>query len=410
MYICEHYMDNFYLQELINETYSRGGGLLLNYEDKPAVVVLTVERYNEIINGQAFVRPETDNLNIPMLKKDPKKFLVTGGAGYIGSHLVFELIKAGREVTVLDNLSTGRRENIHPKAIFVEGDLADENLLRDLFAANRFDAVFHMAASLEVEESVLEPQKYFENNVVNTIKLLKAMTEADCKKLVFSSSAAVYGEPEVCPITESAPLRPGNPYGSTKLLCERAIKYYCEYLGLEAVAFRYFNACGFNLEAKIIPTHQSHLIYHVMQVAAGKQPSLNVLGNDYPTFDGTGVRDYVHVLDIVLPHILAVENMADNNLNSGEPSRGASAAGNLKGNFEVINIGTGKGHSVLEVANAASEVLGKIIPMEVGPRRAGDPAILIADNHKLKTKLNYTLQFSDLENMVKTSWEGIREF
>lgn len=392
-------MDNFYLQELINETYSRGGGLLLNYEDKPAVVVLTVERYNEIINGQTFVRPQTDNLKIPMPQKNRKKFLVTGGAGYIGSHLVFELIKAGHEVTILDNLSTGRRENIQPQAVFVEGDLADENLLRDLFASNRFEAVFHMAASLEVGESVKEPQKYFENNVVNTIKLLKAMTEAGCKKLVFSSSAAVYGEPEVTPVTENSHLRPGNPYGSTKLLGERAIKYFCEYLGLQAVAFRYFNACGFNPAAKIIPTHQSHLIYNVMQVALGKQQCLEVLGNDYPTFDGTGVRDYVHVSDIVLPHILAVESMARDNSDSG----------NLNGSFEVINIGTGKGHSVLEVANSASEVLGKIIPMEVVPRRAGDPAILIADNQKLKAKLGYTLQFSDLENMVKTSWEGIKK-
>jgi UDP-glucose 4-epimerase len=390
-------MDNFYLQELIEETNSRGGGLLLNFQDKPAVVVLSIDRYNLLLNQMqntatmSFSETATMTQTRPLRNFIKQKVLVTGGAGYIGGHLVRELIKAGYDVVVLDNLSTGRKENIDPKAVFVEGDLADENLLKDIFASNNFEAVFHMAASLEVEESVREPAKYLENNCINTYNLLKAMNEANCKKIIFSSSAAVYGQPERVPVQETAPLRPENPYGSNKLLSERIIKYFCAYMGFKAVAFRYFNACGFDIEARILPTHQSHLIYKVMQVAKGAQPHLEVFGNDYHTSDGTCVRDYVHVLDIVVPHILALQKM-DN-----------------MDRFEVFNIGTGRGFSVAEVATSASEVIGKIIPMEVAPRRAGDPAELIADNTKLLTELGYQLKHSSLENMLSTSWEVMKD-
>lgn len=370
----------------------------MNFQDKPAVVVLSIERYNLLLNqmqNTATLSFGQDTAVLTQTRSMPKfvkqKVLVTGGAGYIGGHLVRELIKAGYDVVVLDNLSTGRKENIDPKAVFIEGDLSDTSLLKDIFASNNFIAVFHMAASLEVEESVSEPVKYLENNVANIIKLLSAMSEGRVNKIIFSSSAAVYGEPEKVPILESAPLRPKNPYGSNKLLSERIIKYFCEYLGFQAVAFRYFNACGFDPDARILPTHQSHLIYKVMQVAKGAQPHLEVFGNDYPTSDGTCIRDYVHVLDIVLPHILALEKI------------------DKMDKFEIFNIGTGKGSSVAEVATCASEVIGKIIPMEVGPRRAGDPAELIADNSKLLNELGYTLKYSTLENMIATSWQVMKD-
>ena len=385
------------MQELIEETNARGGGLLLNFQDRPAVVVLSIDRYNLLLNQMqntatlSFAEAAVMTQTRPVANFVKQKVLVTGGAGYIGGHLVRELIKAGYDVVVLDNLSTGRKDNVDPKAVFIEGDLADENLLKDVFAGNNFEAVFHMAASLEVEESVIEPAKYLENNLIGTVKLLNAMAESGVRKIIFSSTAAVYGEPEQVPVSETAHLRSNNPYGSSKLLCERVIKYFCENLGFKAVVFRYFNACGFDIEARILPTHQSHLIYKVMQVAKGAQPYLEVFGNDYPTQDGTCVRDYVHVLDIVLPHILALQNM------------------DHMQRFEIFNIGTGKGSSVAEVATCASEVIGKIIPMEVGPRRAGDPAELVADNSKLLNGLGYQLKYSSLENMLVTSWEVMKD-
>ncbi len=386
-------MDNRYLLELINEAKNRGGGLILSYEEKPAVVVLTVDKYNEFLKQNTPPYSKLDKADKQeFMGQEKSKVLVTGGAGYIGGHLVSELVKKNFEVVVLDNLSTGKKENLDPAAVFVEGDLGDESLLKDLFANNQFEAVFHMAASLEVEESVREPAKYFENNVVNLARLLKAMEEAGVKKIIFSSSAAVYGQPEHTPITENSPLKPQNPYGYTKLLGERLIKYFCEYMGFTATIFRYFNACGFNPATHITPTHQSHLVYNVMLVAKGDRPALQVFGNDYPTSDGTCVRDYVHVLDIALPHILALERMRE----------GA-------GPFEVYNIGTGKGSSVAQVANAASEVLNKIIPMDMAPRRAGDPAALTADNSKLTNQLGYRLNHSSLENIIRTSWEVMKD-
>lgn len=390
-------MDNSYLLDLIHETNNRGGGLILNYEDRPAVVVLSIERYNQLLNQPQISpqEPAMDPVNASqgqmLMRGSGEKVLVTGGAGYIGGHLVRELLKAGHQVVVLDNLSTGRRENVDAGALLIEGDLADVNLLRDVFAADKFEAVFHMAASLEVEESVKQPAKYFENNVLNTINLLRAMDEAGVKKIVFSSTAAVYGEAKDNPITETSALHPNNPYGSSKLLAERAIKYFCEYAGFTAVVFRYFNACGFDPAARILPTHQSHLIYNVIEVAKGNKPFLEIFGNDYPTFDGTGVRDYVHVLDIVLPHVLALQKM------------------DTGSKFEIYNIGSGKGHSVTEVANCASEALNKIIPMEVSPRRAGDAAVTVADNQKLLKDLGYELQFSSLQNIISTAWEATKD-
>ncbi len=357
--------------------------MVLNLDGEPAVVVLTVERYNLLMQKDLITKSQESK------RGKNQKVLVTGGAGYIGGHLVKELIKAGYEVVVLDNLSTGRRENVDEATTFVEGDLADENLLTDLFSNNEFEAVFHLAASLEVEESVREPQKYLENNAIKTFKLLKAMDEAGCRKIIFSSTAAVYGPNENL-IAEISPLKPNNPYGASKLLAERIIKYFCEHMGFSAVVFRYFNACGFAPGTNIVPTHQSHLIYNVMMVAKGEQPNLQVFGKDYNTFDGTCVRDYVHVLDVAYPHILALEKLDFGPM------------------FEVYNIGSGKGSSVEQVANTAAEVINKIIPMEIAPRRAGDAAITVSDNSKLRTGLGYELKYSNLENIINTSWEVIK--
>lgn len=394
-------MDNIYLQELIFETQSRGGGLILNLDSQPAVVVLSVDKYNQLLNqihdplsvspsgAQAKAEEVSMARQQPMLKQ---KVLVTGGAGYIGAHAARRLLEAGYEVVVLDNLSSGKRHNVPEQAKFVEGDLADMGLLRDLFAQEKFDAVMHFAASIEVEESTREPQKYFDNNVLNTAKLLCVMAEAGVTELIFSSTAAVYGEPQKNPIEETAKLAPVNPYGYSKLLAERIIKYYCQYLGLRAVIFRYFNACGCDEAGDIEATHHTHLIYNVMDVAVGHQPSLTVFGSDYDTFDGSCVRDYVHVLDIADAHIAALQKIGE-----GETCR-------------VFNIGTGKGCSVLEVINKTAEVLNKIIPMEQGPRRAGDPASLIADNTKLRRELGFELKHSDLETIVTTAYKQAENF
>lgn len=383
-------MDNTYLQELIEEAQKRDGGLLLNFNDKPAVVVLTIEKYNEIIQKSEIGNPKSNTIE----QEDPtgyfngKTVLVTGGAGYIGSHLVRELIKAGYEVVILDNLSTGRRENLDARAMFIEGDIKDLNLLRDIFATYEISAVFHLAASLEVEESVAFPEKYFENNVTNTARLLQAMNEAGVKKIIFSSTAAVYGEPDEVPVKESAPLKPNNPYGASKLLAERVIKYYCTYLGFKAVIFRYFNACGCDYDGLIKPTHDTHLLANVLSAARTGQ-QIKVFGNDYLTRDGTCIRDYVHVLDIAKAHLKAIDKIGQ-----GE-------------NFNIYNIGTGRGQSVQEIIQTTSEILNRIIPMEIAPRRPGDAAVTIADNTKLLQELGYQLQHSDLQTIVSTGWNQI---
>lgn len=390
-------MDSNYLLELINEAQNRGGGLLLNFNDKPAAVVLTIEKYNQLASRTfnpaepGFMAESSAAAAEPSASlfdtASKRKVLVTGGAGYIGAHLVYELLDSGLEVVVLDNLSTGLKDNVPAGAVFIEGDLKDTNLLRDLFASYNFDPVFHLAASLEVGESVQKPEQYFENNVFNTANLLSVMAEANVKNIIFSSTAAVYGPQEQMPISESAPLRPNNPYGATKLLAERIIKYYSTHLGFNAIVFRFFNACGCRPQGNVKATHNSHLLYNVLQVAKGDKPQILVNGNDYPTFDGTCIRDYVHVMDIAKAHLLAYKS-----LGQGE-------------SFKIYNIGTGKGCSVTQMINTASEVLNKIIPMEIGPKRAGDDAITVADNSKLKHELGYELQFSDLPNIITTGWK-----
>jgi len=386
-------MDNSYLSDLIKEARQRDGGMILNLEGKPEVVVLSIDKYNNLIQENR--TQETEHGKQHRLEdnsqKNSKKILVTGGAGYIGAHVVHLLLKQGHKVIVLDNLSTGYRENIPAEAKFIEGGLKDINLLKDLFATMKFDLVMHFAASIEVEESVLNPEKYFQNNIICTYNLLSAMNEAGVKNFVFSSTAAVYCEGNSQPISEEGKVLPNNPYGATKLMAEKTIEFYAGFYWFNAVVFRYFNACGFAGDANIKPTHDSHLLSGIMQVAKGQKPCLVVNGTDYETEDGSTVRDYVHVSDIARAHALSLDIF--------EEQRGR------QGLFEVYNIGTGAGYSVLEMIKQTAEILNKMIPMEIGERRVGDASVTVADNSKIRERLNFELEFSSLENIIKTSWK-----
>ena len=376
-------MNQNYLQELIDEVRQRNGGLILNLGGKPEAVVLSIEKYNEILAA-----PKAE-LNEPTEEKilfTPKTVLVTGGAGYIGAHIARHLVNAGHKVIVLDNLSCGKAENLPAQVKFIEGDCGDLNLLRDIFAGHPIDAVMHLAASIEVEESVLYPEKYLENNAMNTAMLLSAMNEAGVKNIIFSSTAAVYGQQKQQPIPENARPLPENPYGYSKLIAEDIIKYYSDHKDFKAVVFRYFNACGSDFDGQIKATHESHLLAKLMHVVNGKTDVLVVNGQDYDTHDGTCVRDYVHVLDITSAHLLALEKLPD-----------------LE-KFSLFNIGTGRGVSVLEMVNAVSESLNKMIPMEPGPKRAGDASMAVADNSKIKSVLGFEPKFSDLDTIAKTAY------
>jgi len=397
-------MDEEYLSKLIEETKKRDGGLILQQEGIPEAVVLTIEKYNQLILDIRLNLP-ADQVGIEDLKQEAKEteqpgfqshnnktILVTGGAGYIGSHASRELIKAGYEVIVLDNLSCGKRSNIAEGSKFIEGDVSDLNLLRDIFASNSIYAVMHFAASVEVEESVKNPIKYLQNNAMNTAALLSVMEEFEIKKFIFSSTAAVYGSQEQMPISEYAKLQPESPYGYSKLLAERIIKYYCHYMGLEAIVFRYFNACGCDFDGSIQPTHSTHIFSRLIEVAMRKAPVITVYGTDYETFDGSCIRDYVHVLDIARAHVLAVEKFDTHDQFSHESG------------YRIFNIGTGKGSSVLEVISKTSEAIGRIIPMDIGPRRPGDSVQSVADTTKIKKELGFELLFSDIETIAKTTW------
>lgn len=383
-------MDNHYLQDLIDETKNRGGGMILNLEGKPEVVVLMVEKYNQLMEQvtsdrlQVTNNAETSEPQEISISSTKSKILVTGGAGYIGAHVVSELINSGYEVIVVDNLSTGKKENLDQRAKFYEGDLADINFMRDVFASEKISAVMHFAASIEVAESIKEPLKYFENNTANTANLLKVMDEAGVRQIIFSSTAAVYGQSEKL-LAETAPVKPANPYGFSKLLAEKNIKYFCQYKNFKAIIFRYFNASGCREAGDVIPTHQSHLIDNVTEVAVGRKPFVEVYGTDFPTFDGSGVRDYVSVEDIAEAHVLALNHFSDDN-------------------FQVFNIGTGKGRSVIEIISTASEVLGKIIPMEMREKRQGDPAEVVADNTKILSAWGFSPKKSDLETILKSAY------
>lgn len=316
----------------------------------------------------------------------PGTILVTGGAGFIGSHTVKLLQDSGRNLVVLDNLSTGHAKYVNCPLIV--GDLADKVLLNKIFSEYEIEAVIHFAASLIVEESVLFPEKYFTNNVTNGINLLEAMATAGVKKIVFSSTAAVYGEPHYVPVDENHPKMPINPYGESKLCFEKILRWFGQAHDLSSVTLRYFNASGASLATTLgedTPA-PSHLIPRVLRVASRQQEVLEIYGNDYPTIDGTCIRDYIHVLDLAQAHLLALNKLDQET-----------------GNF-CYNVGTGRGLSVNEVVSATMEVTNKMIPIEYSPRRAGDPAVLVADAMKIKTELGFEPKYSDLKTIISTAW------
>lgn len=315
--------------------------------------------------------------------------LVTGGAGYIGSVVVEELIKDGSSVVVLDNFSKGHRKAVHPKATLVEADLHDQATVERTLVDRKIEAVIHMAASSIVGESVQFPEKYYENNVVAGKLLLDAMERADVRKIVFSSTAAVYGEPENTPIVETDPTRPANPYGETKLEFERGLKDRCVAGKFSYASLRYFNAAGASQERGELHDPETHLIPLVLQAASGMLPHIEIFGDDYPTRDGTCVRDYVHVTDLARAHILALDAIGE---------RG-----------EIYNLGCGgSGYTVREVIAVAREVTGLDIKEKMMMRRPGDPAVLIASSEKIKKELGWEPKFQDLSLIIRSAWDWQR--
>ncbi|MCX7950789.1 MAG: UDP-glucose 4-epimerase GalE [Clostridiales bacterium] len=313
--------------------------------------------------------------------------LVTGGAGYIGSHTVKMLNKMGKNVVVYDNLVKGHKEAVKSPH-FVEGDIFDSEKLEWTIKNYNIDSVVHFAAYSLVGESMEKPQMYYYNNVQGTLNLLDVMLKNDVKKLVFSSTAAVYGEPEMIPITEDISKNPTNVYGKTKLIMENAMEDYSRSYGLKYVALRYFNACGADDEGDIGEDHspESHLIPLVLQTCLGKRDSIKIFGDDYNTKDGTCIRDYIHVNDLAEAHILALEA-----LYNGKDST-------------VYNLGNGNGFTVKEIIEAAEEVTGINIKKEVVERRAGDPAVLIASSDKIRRELNWNPKYTDIKKIIETAW------
>ena len=314
--------------------------------------------------------------------------LVTGGAGYIGSHTALELIKAGHDVVIVDSLVTGYRKAIPEKARFYEGDIRDFAFLDELFKKEKIDAIVHFAAFSLVGESVVNPLKYYENNIYGTKILLDAMVANNVKKIVFSSTAATYGEPENIPILESDRTCPTNPYGETKLAMEKMFKWTSEAHGMNFVSLRYFNACGADECGNIGEAHnpESHLIPLILQVPNGKREAISIYGTDYDTPDGTCIRDYIHVTDLAQAHILAVEYL----LNGGAS--------------DIFNLGNGVGYSVREVIETARKVTGHPIPAVETPRRAGDPARLVASSKKAKRVLGWKPVHDSLEEIISSAW------
>ncbi len=313
--------------------------------------------------------------------------MVVGGAGYIGSHVVRLLLDAGHSVCVYDNLSRGHREAV-PEGMLVEGELSDRRKVASTLRDHKIDAVMHFAAFALVNESVTDPALYYQNNVVAAIDLLEAMRQANVKQIVFSSTTATYGEPEIVPILETTLQQPINPYGFTKLVIEHALADYASAYGFAYAALRYFNAAGACPDGTIGEDHdpESHLIPIVLQVALGQREKITIFGDDYETFDGTCVRDYVHVDDLGDAHLRALQRL--------QPGQGL-----------CVNLGTGKGTSVREIIEACREVTGHPIPEVIGPRRAGDPPELIADARLAKQLLGWSPKYTDVKSIVETAWK-----
>ena len=314
--------------------------------------------------------------------------LVTGGAGYIGSHVVLELVRTGKEVIVLDNLSRGHKELAFGD-VFEEGDLQNFSFVDHVFKKYNVEAVVHFAASSLVGESMTSPEDYYYNNIFGSLNLLRAMRMNDVHRIVFSSTAAVYGEPENVPISESEELIPTNVYGETKLFIESMLERYSHAYGLNSIAFRYFNAAGADAEGRTGEDHipETHLIPIILDVALGKRENITVFGNDYPTSDGTCIRDYIHVTDLASAHVLGLEKLL-----SGQPGKSS------------YNLGNGKGYSVFQIIESVREVTQKKIPVVEGKRRQGDPAVLVASSAKAESQLGWVQKHTDIKEIVSTAW------
>lgn len=316
--------------------------------------------------------------------------LVLGGAGYIGSHTVDRLVEAGKDVVVVDSLVTGHLAAVRKEAKFYQGDLADKDFMRKVFTENPdIDVVIHFAAFSLVAESMKDPLKYFDNNTAGMVKLLEVMNEFDIKYIVFSSTAATYGIPEKMPIYEDDPQLPINPYGESKLMMEKIMRWADEAYGIKFVALRYFNVAGAKPDGSIGEDHhpETHLLPIVLQVAMGEREKLQIFGDDYNTPDGTNVRDYVHPFDLADAHILAVDYLRNGNESS------------------AFNLGSSTGFSNLEIVKAAREVTGKEIPAEIAARRGGDPDTLIAASEKARKVLGWKPEFDDIHKIIETAWK-----
>jgi len=319
------------------------------------------------------------------------KLLVTGGAGYIGSHAVYVLIEQGYDVVVVDNLVTGHKRDVHPNAVFYYGNVGDYRFMVDVLRKEKVDGVIHFAAYSLVAESMVQPYKYYENNMSATNVMLAAMAECNIKHLVFSSTAAIYGDVDVERITEEMLPAPTNVYGATKLAMEQMIGWHAQAYGMRHVALRYFNVAGAHPSGKIYEKHdpETHLIPIVLEVAAGVRDQICIFGDDYPTNDGTCIRDYIHVMDLACAHVLAMEYL-------------------IAGGVSVVcNLGNGEGFSVLEVIEAARAVTGKTIPAAKSERRFGDPAKLIASSSIAKEVLGWKPKHPDIKDMIESAWNAL---
>ncbi|KEI44294.1 UDP-glucose 4-epimerase GalE [Saccharopolyspora rectivirgula] len=314
------------------------------------------------------------------------KLLVTGGAGYIGSVCAARLLEAGHEVVVVDDLSTGHADAVPSGCEFIQGDIAE---VASSVLSRPFDGVLHFAAKSLVGESMQDPHKYWQGNVVTSLRLLEAMREHGINKLVFSSTAATYGEPDVVPIPEDSPTQPTNTYGATKLAIDHAISSYAQAHGLAAVSLRYFNVAGAHGAFGERHTVETHLIPIVLQVALGQREQVQIYGDDWPTEDGTCVRDYIHVTDLADAHLLALQHATP-------------------GKHKIYNLGNGTGFSVKQVIDTCRKVTGHPIPTQVAPRRAGDPATLVASSQRAQDELGWQPKFADLEKIVQDAWDFTR--
>ena len=316
------------------------------------------------------------------------KIFVTGGAGYIGSHVVYELCDEGNQVTIYDDLSLGRKENIDKRAKFILGSTLDKQKLSESIKSENFDAVIHLAAWKAAGESMEKPEKYAENNIIGSMNLLNAVSDAGIEHFVFSSTASVYGVPDYLPIDEKHPIQPANYYGFTKIEIENNLKWFSQIRKLKYAALRYFNAAGYDIKGRIKGKEKNpnNLLPIIMETASGMREKVLVFGDDYDTIDGTGVRDYIHVSDLARAHVLALDYLVDQRKNL------------------TVNLSTEKGYSVLEAINEAEKVTGKNIKFEIVDRREGDPDNVIASYKKAKDLLNWQAKHSDLKTILSTMW------